>query len=245
MRDGPTGRARAEGALRGPRAALVSALGFAALTASLGGCGLILGLSDHDLFPEGDGAVGTSVEFDGAAGSPDVAQGVPDGSTAGPDGSGDLLDGSSSADVGFGGFPDVSPPCPWTACEPGTTCCYSGGADLCEGSCEIGSYFMACTGAYQCEAGACCANLQAVSSGGHGPTGPAPRCNGWAFQGSTCGSCATSIPMQCTAAFTLRMCASAAECPTAQPYCCHVAEDNPFTYCVDSTLSAAPSTCLP
>jgi len=244
-RNGATGRSSARAAPRRPRGALLSALGLAALAASLAGCGLILGLGDHELFPGDDAAGGASGEFDDAAGYADGAQGAPDGSMASSDGAGNLPDASPPADGGFGGFPDVAPPCPWTPCEPGTTCCYGQGTEVCENSCGIGSYATACTGAYQCEAGACCANLQAVSSGGHGPTGPAPRCNGWAFQGSTCGSCATSTPMECTAAFTLRMCANAAECPTSQPYCCHVTEDNPFTYCVDSALSAPPSTCLP
>jgi hypothetical protein len=169
-----------------------------------------------------------------------------------PDGSLELADAAQDSALPGDGAGPIEPPdvvaspCPWTPCPAGTTCCSGAGGDNCESSCELGSYPLTCTGADQCDAGACCADLQAIVAGGRGGfTGPPPRCNGWGFRGSTCGACDASPPAQCGATFTMQMCASAADCPTAQPYCCRVTEDDPFTYCVDSTLSTTPSTCLP
>lgn len=234
---------------------ILAGLVFAA-GASLAGCGIILGLTDHELFPDEDATAGSmassTMTFEAGGAVLDGPTDWADGMNAVLDGAGEASDasilpedGSPPPDAEFGGYPDVAPPCPWTPCDSGTTCCYGAGGEHCESSCGFQSFPLVCAGGDQCDGGVCCANLQGIVGGRNGLTGSPPRCNGWAFQGSSCGSCAPSVPTQCGTTFSLQMCASAADCPTAQPNCCHVTENNPFTYCVGTGLSMTPSTCLP
>lgn len=221
--------------------ALRAAAAAGAAATLLTGCGMILGLEDHELFPEPDASSSSDGLVEGAASSADAADPI-EGSKA--DGSDAQADGPQGAGEA-GGSPDAAGPCPSTPCAEGT-CCYHDGltsSGSCESSCTLGSYPLACTGAKECEAGACCATL--VGETVEGVVSEPPRCAGWIFEGSTCRTCSGAPPAQCGSVFTLQMCASPADCPTEQPYCCRVTEDNPFTYCVDSALAASPSICLP
>lgn len=203
-------------------AAAATLAGLAGVGAGAIGCGLVIGLGDHELFVD---AGSSAAQADGGA----VADaGVSD---------------EAEAQV-------ATARCPVASCG-GAVCCsetdsFGDQRTACQASCGFGQYAAGCAGPAECEAGTCCATMLAATSRRTQTSPVPPACDGWWFRGSSCGGCAPQTPNYCGQTFQASMCEKSSDCPFQQS-CCHLLVGDPFAYCMDSitTTSLKPAGCLP
>jgi hypothetical protein len=233
----------------------------------VGGCGLIIGLTDHELDPP-DGPRETGSSSGGASSSSSsgatldaTADSSGSGSSSGGSGSSassSSSGGASSSGSSSGGGSTGPTSCASAACGTGTSCCFAPSPGT---QCYDYDPTLANSAALTCLAPSACSlngtppcfveDYPVGCKGGDCSNGQSCcaslACDGkpyvCAFGGSACGLCSPSTPDG--GAWTLQACAHASDCPSAQPHCCNFEIGDFMAFCMDESLyaSASPSVC--